>query len=58
MLLDALVAAEERLIVLYTGADPVGGAERPPAVPVGELLDTVEAMTAASRDEVVIRHPL
>jgi len=58
LLLDALVAAEERLIVLYTGADPVGGAERPPAVPVGELLDTVEGMTAVSRDALVTRHPL
>jgi exodeoxyribonuclease V gamma subunit len=58
LLLDALVAAEERLIVLYTGADPVSGTERPPAVPVGELLDTVEVMTAVSRDDVVVRHPL
>ena len=57
LLLDALVAAEERLVVIYTGADPVSGAERPPAVPVGELLDTVEVMTAVSRADVVIRAP-
>ncbi|MGY1829062.1 exodeoxyribonuclease V subunit gamma [Geodermatophilus sp. SYSU D01180] len=58
LLLDALVAAGERLIVLYTGADPVTGAERPPAVPIGELLDTVEAMAPGAREQVVVRHPL
>ena len=39
LLLDALLAAGERVVVLYTGADPVSGAARPPAVPLGELLD-------------------
>ena len=29
----------ERLVVLYTGADERTGARRPPAVPLGELLD-------------------
>jgi len=45
-----VLAAEERLVVLYTGADERTGAERPPAVPLGELLDLLP--------DVVVRHPL
>jgi exodeoxyribonuclease V gamma subunit len=58
LLLDAVLAAGERLVVLHTGADPVSGAVRPPAVPVGELLDVVAVMTSRGRDAVVVRHPL
>jgi exodeoxyribonuclease V gamma subunit len=58
LLLDALMAAGERVVVLYTGADPVSGALRPPAVPLGELLDVVDAMVPGGRDAVVTRHPL
>jgi exodeoxyribonuclease V gamma subunit len=50
LFLDAVLAAEERLVVLYTGADERTGAERPPAVPLGELLDLLP--------DVVVRHPL
>ncbi len=42
----------------YTGADPVSGARRPPAVPVGELLDTLDRLLPGAREEVVVRHPL
>ena len=58
LLLDAVLSAGERLVVLHTGADPVSGAARPPAVPVGELLDVVEAMAPGGREAVVVRHPL
>lgn len=58
LFLDAVLAAGERLVVLFTGADPVSGATRPPAVPVGELLDVVEAMAPGSRRQVLVRHPL
>lgn len=58
LLLDALLAAGDRLVVLYTGADPVSGAPRPPAVPVGELLDVLTAMAPGSRDRLVRHHPL
>jgi exodeoxyribonuclease V gamma subunit len=51
LLLDALMAATDRLIVTYTGNDERTNLARPPAVPVGELLDLV------GRD-VVVRHPL
>jgi len=58
LLLDAVLAAGEQLIVLHTGADPVSGARRPPAVPIGELLDVIEAMTPGGREQTVQRHPL
>lgn len=57
LLLDALCAATERLVVLHSGADERTGARRPPAVPLGELLDAVEAETG-SLDGVLVRHPL
>ncbi len=50
LLLDAVMAARETLVVTYTGADEFTGAERPPAVPLGELIDAVPA--------TVVRHPL
>ncbi len=56
LFLDALGAAQERVVVLYTGADPVSGGVRPPAVPVGELLDVLRTMTGD--DGVLRRHPL
>jgi exodeoxyribonuclease V gamma subunit len=63
LMLDALLAATEKVVITYTGADERTGARRPPAVPVGELLDTLdETATTESggpaRDQVVIRHPL
>ncbi len=59
LFLDAIMAAKERLVVLYTGADERTGAERPPAVPLGELLDVLDrTVRSAARDRVVVRHPL
>ncbi|MDP2711967.1 MAG: exodeoxyribonuclease V subunit gamma [Solirubrobacteraceae bacterium] len=62
MLLDALLAATDRLIVTYTGNDERTNAPRPAAVPVGELLDvvdrTVRVPSAEARSQVVVRHPL
>jgi exodeoxyribonuclease V gamma subunit len=51
MLLDALMAATDRLIVTYTGNDERTNARRPPAVPIGELLEVVSR-------RVEVRHPL
>ena len=45
-LLDALMAATDRLIVTYTGNDERTNLVRPPAVPVGELLDVRSARGA------------
>ncbi len=55
MLLDALMAATERLIITYTGNDERTNLRRPPAVPVGELLDVVERTVAASRARLATR---
>ena len=51
LLLDALMAATDKLIVTYTGNDERTNLERPPAVPVGELLDVIG-------ERIVTRHPL
>jgi exodeoxyribonuclease V gamma subunit len=63
LLLDALLAAGERLIVTFSGKDERTNARRAPAVPVGELLDAVDATVrceggGAAREQVVVRHPL
>lgn len=59
MLLDAILAARDALLVFHTGADPVSGAHRPPAIPVAELLDALRAHAgAAAMPRVVTRHPL
>ncbi len=62
MLLDALLAATERLIITYTGNDERTNLPRPPAVPVGELLDTVDRTVShesgPAREQVLVHHPL
>ena len=61
LLLDALLAAREKLIVTYTGKDERTNEERPPAVPVGELLDMVERtveIPEGARKRIVVPHPL
>ncbi|MBW0273500.1 exodeoxyribonuclease V subunit gamma [Nocardia sp. MH4] len=59
LLLDAIMAAGERLLILHTGADPVTGAARPPAVPVAELLDVLAAHVGPDAMAAVhVRHPL
>jgi len=62
LFLDAILAAKERLVILYTGADERTGATRPPAVPLGELLDVLDRTASVEegtvRDRVLVRHPL
>ncbi|HLY84549.1 MAG TPA: hypothetical protein VKQ71_16305, partial [Acidimicrobiales bacterium] len=69
LLLDALLAATDCLVVTYSGRDERTNAVLPPAVPVGELLDVVDrtvitGKTAAdgtplaARECVVVHHPL
>ena len=59
MLLDALMAASDRLIVSYSGNDVRTNTPRPPAVPVGELLDTIDrTVRGDARAQVLVRHPL
>jgi exodeoxyribonuclease V gamma subunit len=59
LFLDAICAAQEHLVITYTGADPRSGAEVPPCVPLGELLDALHASIGGSaRERVVVHHPL
>jgi exodeoxyribonuclease V gamma subunit len=59
LLLDAIGSATERLVVTYTGQDANSGQERPPAVPLGELLDALDRTTEEPvRDRIVVTHPL
>lgn len=56
LLLDAILAATDHLVITYSGRNEVNGEERPPSVPLGEVIDTLRAM-APDRDPVT-RHPL
>jgi len=59
LLLDAILAARETLVITYTGANEHSGAVRPPAVPLGEILDALDRTAAEPvRDQVLVRHPL
>jgi exodeoxyribonuclease V gamma subunit len=63
LLLDALMSATDQLLITYTGNDERTNTPRPPAVPIGELLDVVDRTLTTSddkpaRDHVVVRHPL
>ncbi|KQY21481.1 exodeoxyribonuclease V subunit gamma [Cellulomonas sp. Root485] len=62
LFLDAVTSAQQHLVVVYSGADERTGASRPPAVPVGELLDAIDNAAVypggtTARDHVV-HHPL
>jgi exodeoxyribonuclease V gamma subunit len=50
LLLDAVTAATEHLVLLYSGADERTNASRPPAVPLAEIVDVLKVR--------VTRHPL
>jgi exodeoxyribonuclease V gamma subunit len=59
LLLDAIGAATEKLVITYTGANEYSGQPRPPAVPLVELLDALDVTTPAKiRDRICVRHPL
>jgi exodeoxyribonuclease V gamma subunit len=59
LLLDAVCAATETLVITYTGADEHTGKPHPPAVPLAELLDALDHTTPEPvRKHIVIEHPL
>ncbi len=59
LLLDAVGAATEKLVITYTGANEYSGQPRPPAVPLAELLDTLDMTTPDKiRERILVEHPL
>lgn len=59
LLLDAVLAATEKLVITYTGADEISGHRRPPAVPLAEVLDALDQTTGAPvRSRILVTHPL
>ena len=63
LLLDALLSATDRVVITYTARDERSNLPRPPAVPLGELLDVIDRTVVAAdgrraRDHLTIRHPL
>ncbi len=58
LMLDAIMAAREHLVVTYSGANETTGQLRPPAVPLGELLDALDDTVEGGRDRALVRHPL
>jgi exodeoxyribonuclease V gamma subunit len=63
LLLDSVMAAQERLIIVYSGIDARAGTSKPVAVPIGELLDSLEETATTSdgrrvRDWISTRHTL
>ncbi|OBK45658.1 exodeoxyribonuclease V subunit gamma [Mycobacterium sp. 1081908.1] len=59
LLLDAIGAATEKLVITYTGANEYSGQPRPPAVPLAELLDTLDVTVPdGARERVLVEHPL
>ena len=64
LLLDAVLAATDHLVITYSGRDERTNHRRPPAVPVAELLDAVDRTVLApvglprAREAIVVEHPL
>ncbi len=58
LMLDAILAATEHLVVTYTGANETTGQARPPAVPLGELLDTLEETVTGGKERALRPQPL
>ncbi len=63
LLLDALLAATEHLVITFEGRDQHLNQPRPPCVPVAELLEVVDRTARSTgggpgRVDVVVEHPL
>ncbi|WP_439937881.1 exodeoxyribonuclease V subunit gamma [Nocardia sp. N13] len=59
LLLDAIGAATETLVITYAGRGEHTNDDKPPAVPLGELLDALDRTASAPvRGDVVLHHPL
>jgi len=61
LLLEAILSTRAHFLVFYSGRDEHSGERRPPAVPIAELLDAVEATfpgDPGARSAVLFEEPL
>lgn len=58
LMLDAILAAREHLVITYSGRNETTGRVRPPAVPLGELLDALDLTAPGGREHALRDHPL
>jgi len=59
LFLDALMSAGETVVITYAGFDEYTGQERPPAVPLGELVDALHRTASGpGLDRLLTAHPL
>lgn len=58
LLLDALMAASDALVVTYNGIDERSGQPRPPCVPIAELQRAVAPLVTGGSAALVRSHPL
>ncbi|MEO5901901.1 MAG: exodeoxyribonuclease V subunit gamma, partial [Ilumatobacteraceae bacterium] len=62
LLLDALLAATDHVVITFSGRDERSNVALPPSVPIGELLDVIDAtvrcQAGAAREQIVVKHPL
>ena len=58
LMLEALLAAQDAVIIIYNGHDSQTGKGKPPAAPVDELLEVLDESFEGARDRVLKRHPL
>jgi exodeoxyribonuclease V gamma subunit len=59
LLLDAIGAATQTLVITYAGRGEHTNDDKPPAVPLGELLDALDRTSSGPvRADVLVQHPL
>lgn len=59
LLLDAVLSARDTLLITYAGMSEHSGQDKPPAIPVSELLDALDLTAAdAVRRKILTRQPL
>lgn len=58
LLLEAILSAREKLVLMWSGRDVHKGEPLSASVPIEEIIDIVEMLTASDRKKIVVEHPL